>query len=123
VTFLSAHSINRLLKKSEYPKFAEKPVVYYDAEQVKALYAAAKDNEDRFTLDYFFKSGVDRAAAHAEYGDVMTTSSSLMSVPDDYLKLVPALRPYFHEVTGVVWAASWRRDVRKGIFHDSLSTI
>jgi hypothetical protein len=123
VTFLSAHSINRLLKKSEYPKFAEKPVVYYDAEQVKALYAAAKDNEDRFTLDYFFKSGVDRAAAHAEYGDVMTTSSSLMSVPDDYLKLVPALRPYFHEVTGVVWAASWRRDVRKGIFHDSLSLI
>jgi Phage integrase, N-terminal SAM-like domain len=36
VIFLSAHGINRLLKKSEYPKFAEKPVVYYDAEQVKA---------------------------------------------------------------------------------------
>jgi hypothetical protein len=34
VIFLSAHGINRLLKKSEYPKFAEKPVVYYDAEQV-----------------------------------------------------------------------------------------
>jgi hypothetical protein len=42
VIFLCAHGINRLLKKSEYPKFAEKPVVYYDAEQVKALYAAAK---------------------------------------------------------------------------------
>jgi hypothetical protein len=26
VIFLSAHGINRLLKKSEYPKFAEKPV-------------------------------------------------------------------------------------------------
>src|SRR5208337_5638197 len=52
----------------------------------------------------------------------MTTSSSSMS-PDDYLKLVPALRPYFHQITGVVWAASWRRDVCKGIFHDSLSTI
>lgn len=53
----------------------------------------------------------------------MTASSNSMSVPDDYLKLVPALRPYFHQITGVVWAASWRRDVRKRIFHDSLSTI
>jgi Phage integrase, N-terminal SAM-like domain len=31
VIFLSAHGINRLLKKSENPKFAEKPVVYYEA--------------------------------------------------------------------------------------------
>ena len=58
VIFLSAHGINRLLKKSEYPKFAEKPVLYYDAEQVKTLYAAAKNDEERFTLDFFFKSGV-----------------------------------------------------------------
>jgi len=71
VIFLSAHGINRLLKKSEYPKFAEKPVVYYEAEQVKALYAAACNDEERFTLDYFLKSGVrDGEAAHAEYGDV-----------------------------------------------------
>ncbi len=71
VIFLSAHGINRLLKKSEYPKFAEKPVVYYDAEQVKALYAAAKDDDERFTLDYFLKTGVrDGEAGHAEYGDV-----------------------------------------------------
>jgi len=46
-----------------------------------------------------------------------------MSVPEDYLKLVPVLRPYFHQITGVVWAASWRRDIRKGIFHDSLFPI
>jgi integrase/recombinase XerD len=71
VIFLSAHGINRLLKKSEYPKFAEKPVVYYEAEQVKTLYAAAKNDEERFTLDYFLKSGVrDGEAAHAEYCDV-----------------------------------------------------
>jgi hypothetical protein len=71
VIFLSAHGINRLLKKSEYPKFAEKPVVYYEAEQVKALYAAAKNDEERFTLNYFLKSGVrDGEAAHAEYDDV-----------------------------------------------------
>ena len=68
VIFLSAHGINRLLKKSEYPKFAEKPVVYYEAAQVKALYAAASNDDERFTLDYFLKSGVrDGEAAHAEY--------------------------------------------------------
>jgi hypothetical protein len=50
-------------------------------------------------------------------------SSSSMSVPDDYLKLVPALRPYFHQITGVVWAVSWRRDIRKGTFHDSLFPV
>ena len=57
------------------------------------------------------------------HGDVMTISNSLMSVPGDYRKLVPALRPYFHQITGVVRAASWRRNVRKRIFHDSLSPI
>ena len=46
-----------------------------------------------------------------------------MSVPDAHLKLVPALRPYFHEITGVVWAVSWRRDIRKGTFHDSLFPV
>jgi len=71
VIFLSAHGINRLLKKSEYPKFAEKPVVYYDAEQAKSLYAAANDEEERFMVDYFLKTGVrDGEAAHAEYSDV-----------------------------------------------------
>jgi integrase len=82
VIFLSAHGINRLLKKSEYPKFAEKPVVYYDAEQVKALYAAAKDDEERFTLDYFLKTGVrDGEAGHAEYGDVKSGFLNIVDKP------------------------------------------
>jgi hypothetical protein len=82
VIFLSAHGINRLLKKSEYPKFAEKPVVYYDAEQVRALYAAAKNDEERFTLDYFLKSGVrDGEAAHAEYGDVKAGFLNIVDKP------------------------------------------
>ena len=69
--FPSAHGINRLLKKSVYPKFAEKPVVYHDCEQVKALYAAAKNTEEQFTFDYFLKSGFrDGGAAHAKYSDV-----------------------------------------------------
>jgi integrase len=46
-------------------------VVYYDAEQIKAMYAAAEDDEERFMMDYFLKSGVrDGEAAHAEYSDV-----------------------------------------------------
>ena len=53
----------------------------------------------------------------------MTTSCSSMPIHDDYLKLVPALRPYFHQITGVVWAVSWRRDIRKGTFHDSLFPV
>jgi integrase/recombinase XerD len=82
VIFLSAYGINRVLKKSEYPKFAEKPVVYYEAEQVKALYAAAKNDEERFTLDYFLKSGVrDGEAAHAEYGDVKGGFLSIVDKP------------------------------------------
>src|ERR1017187_1049619 len=82
VIFLSAHGINRLLKKSEYPKFAEKPVVYYEAEQVKALYAAAKNDEERFTLDYFLKSGVrDGEAAHAEYSDVKSGFLNIVDKP------------------------------------------
>lgn len=78
--FSSAHTASTaLLKKSEHPKFAEKSVVYYDAEQVKAMYAAAKDNKDHFTLDYFLKSGVrDGEAAHAEYRDVMCPSLNLI---------------------------------------------
>jgi len=82
VIFLSAHGINRLLKKSEYPKFAEKPVVYYEAEQVKALYAAASNDEERFTLDYFLKSGVrDGEAAHAEYSDVKSGFLNIVDKP------------------------------------------
>src|SRR5208282_263458 len=50
-------------------------------------------------------------------------SSSSNFLPDDYLKLVPVLRPYFHQITGVVWVASWRRDIRKGIFQDFLFAI
>jgi len=51
------------------------------------------------------------------------TSSSSNFVPDDDIKLVPALRPHIHQITGVVWAAPRRWDIRKGIFHDLLSPI
>ena len=49
-----------------------------------------------------------------------------MYVPHDYLKQLqraPVPGPHCHQITGVVWAESWRRDVRKGIFQDSLFPI
>jgi integrase len=71
VIFLKAFGITRLLKKSEYPRYMPKSVVYYDATQVGAMYAAVLDDEERLTLDYFLKTGVrDGEAAHAEYADI-----------------------------------------------------
>ena len=46
-----------------------------------------------------------------------------MPLPGYYLQLAPALRPHFHQITGVVWATSWRRDIGNGTFHDSLFFI
>jgi integrase len=100
VIFLSAHGINRLLKKSEYPKFAEKPVVYYEAEQVKALYAAASNDDERFTLDYFLKSGVrDGEAAHAEYNDVKGSFLNIVDKP--HLKWHPKHWHIEHRIGGI----------------------
>ncbi len=48
VVFLKAYGVSRILKKSEYPRFNPKPVVYYSTDQVKALYADAKDDEERY---------------------------------------------------------------------------
>ena len=100
VIFLSAHGINRLLKKSEYPKYAEKPVVYYEAEQVKALYAAASNDDERFTLDYFLKSGVrDGEAAHAEYNDVKGSFLNIVDKP--HLKWHPKHWHIEHRIGGI----------------------
>ena len=76
-------------------------------------------------VDQLFNSSEKRLARlwFSSKSQMTTSSSSMSAHPDVYLKLVPALRPYFHQITGVVWAASWRRDIRKGIFHDSLSLI
>jgi hypothetical protein len=38
-------------------------------------------------------------------------------------QLVPVLVPRYQQITGVVGAASLRRDIRKGIFQDSLFAI
>ncbi len=82
VIFLSAHGMKRLLKKSEYPRYAEKPVVFYDSGQVKTLYSNCIDEEERFTLDYFLKAGVrDGEAGHAEYADVKDGFLNIVDKP------------------------------------------
>jgi integrase len=82
VIFLSAHGMNRLLKKSEYPKYADKPVVFYDTGQVKTLYSNCIEEEERFTLNYFLKAGVrDGEAGHAEYTDVKDGFLNIVDKP------------------------------------------
>jgi hypothetical protein len=50
--------------------------------------------------------------------------SSIMCVPGDYLRqlaLVPG--PHCQEIMGVVWAVSWRWNIRKAKFQDCLFAI
>jgi hypothetical protein len=46
------------------------------------------------------------------------TSSNSVSVPDDHINSPAVPRPHCQQITGVVCAASWRRVIREGIFHD-----
>src|SRR5450755_2232808 len=46
------------------------------------------------------------------------------AAPNDCLKLiVPIPRPHCQQITGVVGAVSWRRDIRNGTFHYYLFLI
>src|ERR1700674_5326030 len=47
-----------------------------------------------------------------------------MCFTHDYLQQLASVPgPHCQEITGVVWPESWRRDVRKWIFQDSLFPI
>ena len=47
-----------------------------------------------------------------------------MSVPGDYLRQLASVPgPHCQEITGVVWAVSWRWNIRKAKFQDCLFAI
>ena len=70
IIFLAAFEIRKILKKNEYPKFTGKPVIYFDDQQLKRLFASCMNAEEELTLDFFLQLGVrDGEAAHAEYPD------------------------------------------------------
>ena len=80
--FLKAFGVPQLLKRSEYPKYTPKAVSYYNDAQMKALFAAAKNAEERFTLSYFLMTGVrDGEAGHAEYSDVKDGNLYIIDKP------------------------------------------
>jgi integrase len=68
--FLKAFGKSRLLKKSQYPQYADKPTLAHSDPELTLLYSKPNADE-KFLLDYFLGSAVrDGEAAHAEYSDL-----------------------------------------------------
>ncbi len=71
------------------------------------------------------RSPARRGAAHrASYGCRFRGCAGVRRTPRRWKdQSVPVHRPHCEQITGVVWAESWRRDIRNGIFRDSLFPI
>ncbi len=69
--FLKAYGKSGLLKKSEYPQFKEKPVNWYDEDQIPELYSHCENSDETFLLDFVFQTMM-RAdeLAYIEYADI-----------------------------------------------------
>jgi integrase len=61
--FLKNFGVEKLLKKSEYPKFHQKKIVAHTDEELALLYSHAND-EERFLLDFFLGTMARDAEAH-----------------------------------------------------------
>lgn len=79
--FLKAFGISKLLKKSEYPQYAEKTVSAHTDEELDYLYTHA-DAERRFLLDFALASGLrDGELAHAECSDLVGNTLEVKRKP------------------------------------------
>ena len=75
--FLKTFGIEKLLKKSEYPKYHAKKIVAHTDEELALLYSHAND-EERFLLDFFLGSMARDAEAHrCRYRDLTGTTLTL----------------------------------------------
>lgn len=71
VIFLKSFGKEKVLKAADYPSFAEKTVFYLTPEQITVFWTACEDEEERFTFEFFLKTGFrDTETAHSEYSDV-----------------------------------------------------
>ena len=69
-------------------------------------------------------TGPNGDSASISYDSIARPQSSVSQARCRVLKsVVPVPRPHCQQITGVVWAGSWRRAIREGIFHDSLFPI
>jgi integrase len=79
--FLKAFGISNLLKKSEYPQYAEKVVSAHTDEELEYLYSHA-DAEQQFLLDFALASGFrDGELSHAEYSDLVGSTLEVKEKP------------------------------------------
>jgi integrase len=75
--FLKAFGVEKLLKKSEYPKYHEKKIVAHTDEELALLYSHANE-EETFLLDFFLGSMArDHEAYGCRYRDLTGTTLTL----------------------------------------------
>lgn len=70
LTFFRRNGINGLLISADMPKYVEKKVASYNEAELKALFAAA-ENEERLAYQFFLYSGArEREVSHATWRDI-----------------------------------------------------
>jgi hypothetical protein len=75
--FLKSYGVTKLLKKSEYPRYAKKKIVAHTEEELDLLYRHA-DDEERFLLDFFIGTMArDHEAYNCRYSDLTDVTLTL----------------------------------------------
>jgi integrase/recombinase XerD len=70
LTFFRRNGINGLLVPADMPKYVEKKVAAYNASELKALFAAA-DDEERLAYQFFlYSGGREREVAYSTWRDI-----------------------------------------------------
>jgi integrase/recombinase XerD len=70
LTFFRRNGINGLLIPADMPKYVEKKVAAYNASELKALFAAA-DDEERLAYQFFlYSGGREREVAYSTWRDI-----------------------------------------------------
>ena len=70
LTFFRRNGINGLLSTSDMPKYVEKKVAAYNEVELKALFAAADDDERLAYQFFLYSGGREREVSHAIWRDI-----------------------------------------------------
>jgi integrase len=97
--FLTAYGKSGLLKKSEYPQFKEKPVNWYDEDQIPELYSHWENADETLLLDFVFQTMM-RAdeLAYTECSDIRDGILNIQSGRSRRLAARTATVPMKHRV-------------------------
>jgi len=70
LTFFRRNGIDKLLVTADMPRYVEKKVAAYNESELKALFAAA-DDEERLAYQFFLYSGArEREVSHSTWRDI-----------------------------------------------------